>query len=90
MALWILLGMLFIVPIAALSLRSITMENEVHNWVSSDNPWTQAYRWFESNFPSDEAVLFTWESAGLTILAFPGSSNAFPACRVTTASVAAG
>lgn len=65
LAVWVLAGMMFVIPVAVLGLRDTRMENEVHNWVAADNPQTKAYHWFEQHFPGEEAMLFTWEGSSL-------------------------
>lgn len=65
MALWVLAFMVFLLPIAIWGIKSIQMENEVHQWVSSENPQAKAFKWYKSQFPSDDAFLFTWEGSSL-------------------------
>src|SRR5262249_24923882 len=37
LALWVIVGMAFLIPISLWSLRSIRMENEVEHWIPRDN-----------------------------------------------------
>lgn len=66
LALWVVVGMAFLVPLSVWSLSGITMENEVHNWISKDNPEHQAFEWYKAHFPTDDAILFSWEGSSLT------------------------
>ena len=65
MALWVLTVMVFLTPIAVWGVKSLQMENEVHQWVSSDNLQAKAFRWYKQQFPADEAFLFTWDGSSL-------------------------
>lgn len=65
LALWVLLGMTFLVPVAVWGITYLEMENEVHTWIAQDNPQTKAYHWYKSHFSQDDTVLFTWDGSGL-------------------------
>src|SRR5690348_6042840 len=66
MALWIVAGMVFLIPLSLWSLSYIHMENEVHNWIPKDNPEHRAFEWYKDHFPTDDAILFTWEGSSLS------------------------
>lgn len=66
LALWVVVGMVFLIPLSLWSLSFITMENEVHNWIPKDNPEHKAFEWYKAHFPTDDAILFTWEGSTLT------------------------
>ena len=38
LALWVVVGMVFLIPMAIYSLFSMKMENEVQDWIPKDNP----------------------------------------------------
>jgi uncharacterized protein len=65
LALWIVVGMVFLIPVSLWSLSFITMENEVHNWIPKDNPEHKAFEWYKAHFPTDDAILFTWDGSSL-------------------------
>jgi hypothetical protein len=65
LALWVVVGMVFLIPLSLWSLSSIKTENEVHNWISKDNPDHKAFEWYKQHFPTDDAILFTWEGSSL-------------------------
>jgi predicted RND superfamily exporter protein len=65
LALWVIVGMAFVIPISLWSLRSIRMENEVQHWIPRDNPDYQVVEWYRRHFPLDEVLLFTWEGSSL-------------------------
>lgn len=64
-AVWIICGMVFCLPIAIWGVRQVRMENEVQDWVGHDNPQAKAYRWAKSKFPGKDAFLFSWEGSHL-------------------------
>jgi predicted RND superfamily exporter protein len=65
LALWVVVGMAFLIPISLWSLRSIRMENEVEHWIPRDNPDYMVVEWYRHHFPADDVVLFTWEGSSL-------------------------
>jgi len=65
MALWVLAGMLFLVPMAAWSLLSLHMENEVHQWIPRDNPDWKKFEFAQRHFPAEDAILFSWDHSSL-------------------------
>ncbi len=65
LALWVVVGMVFLIPICLWSLVSMKMENEVHDWIPKDNPDYKVVEWYRRHFPLDEVVLFTWEGSSL-------------------------
>ena len=65
LALWVVVGMVFLIPISLWSLFSLRVENEVRNWLRRDNPDYQTVEWYRRHFPLDEVFLFTWEGSSL-------------------------
>jgi predicted RND superfamily exporter protein len=65
LALWVVVGMAFLIPISLWSLLSIRMENEVEHWIPRDNPDCMVVEWYRRHFPADDVVLFTWEGSSL-------------------------
>jgi predicted RND superfamily exporter protein len=65
LALWVVVGMVFLVPISLWSLFSMKMENEVQHWIPKDNPEYKAVEWYRRHFPLDEVLMFTWEGSSL-------------------------
>jgi len=64
-ALWVVVGMAFLIPMSIWSLFSIKMENEVRDWVPRDNPECKTVEWRQRHFPQDEAILLTWDGSSL-------------------------
>ncbi|MGE5193734.1 MAG: efflux RND transporter permease subunit [Deltaproteobacteria bacterium] len=65
LALWVVVGMAFLIPISLWSLLSLRMENEVEHWIPKDNPDYMVVEWYRRHFPADDVVLFTWEGSSL-------------------------
>src|SRR5579871_1820172 len=65
LALWVVVAMVFLVPISIWSLFSMKMENEVQHWIPKDNPEYKAVEWYRRHFPLDEVLMFTWEGSSL-------------------------
>jgi predicted RND superfamily exporter protein len=66
LSLWVLLFMVFLIPLAIWGTTYTHMENEVQNWVASDHPQTKVLNWYKSHFPTEETVLLAWEGSSLS------------------------
>lgn len=64
-SLWIFASMIFLIPLSIWGIRSIQMENEVHNWIPKDKLEYRKYEWYKSLFPTEEPILLTWEGSSL-------------------------
>jgi predicted RND superfamily exporter protein len=65
LALWVFVAIVFAAPLTAISLRGLTLENDVSAWLSPDDPDSRMLSWYESHFPGDDHLLVTW--AGSTL-----------------------
>src|SRR5258708_5736530 len=65
LALWVVVGMVFLVPLAIWSLFSMKMENEVQDWIPKDNPDYRIVDWYRHHFPLDDMILLTWDGSSL-------------------------
>lgn len=65
MALWVLLGMAFLVPIAWWAVGKIELHNDVENWLPSDDPQAQTLAWYREQFPIENRVLVSWKGSSL-------------------------
>ena len=66
LALWVLLAMLFLAPVAWWSLRQIHLENDVANWLPADDPSARVLSWYHEHFPAEDSVLVSWEGSSLS------------------------
>eukprot|EP00913_Durusdinium_trenchii_P028355 g26583.t1 len=65
MALWVLLVMVFLVPLGYWSIRQIELKNDVRNWLPSDDPQSRILTWYEKQFPIEDRVLVSWNGSSL-------------------------
>ncbi len=65
MALWVLLGLLFLIPPAIWSVQRVRLDNNVENWLPASDPQAQVLSWYQTNFESDDHVLISWDSSSL-------------------------
>lgn len=64
-ALWILAGMVFVIPFALWSLQGIRLENDVENWLPANDPQAATLNWYRSQFPDEDRMLVSWEGSSL-------------------------
>lgn len=63
LALWVVVGMAFIAPMAVLGLRDVRLENNVGDWLEPNNLQARKFRWLEKQFPHEDAVLASWDDS---------------------------
>jgi predicted RND superfamily exporter protein len=66
LSLWVLLGMVFLIPLAIWATASTRMENEVTDWLAKGHPDYKVLEWSKTYFPFEETVLLTWEGSSLS------------------------
>jgi predicted RND superfamily exporter protein len=65
LALWVVVALVFLGPMAVSSLRSLRLQNNVADWLPEDDPQARMYRWCREQFPQKEAVILTWNGSTL-------------------------
>jgi len=65
MALWVLLGMIFLIPPAWWAVGQIELHNDVENWLPSEDPQSQILTWYREQFPVENRVLVSWKGSSL-------------------------
>ena len=65
MGLWVVVAMALLLPPALWSLKSIHLNNDIKNWVPTDDPNVLTLDWYHDHFPSSESVLLTWNGSSL-------------------------
>jgi len=65
MALWVLLAMIFVTPLALTSLSKIDLENDVENWLPADDPQAKVFDWYQDHFDIEERILISWDGSSL-------------------------
>ena len=63
--LWILVAMVFVLPLAWQGLKQIDMENDVTSWLPDDDPEARTLNWFKDNFHQEDRVIVSWDSSNL-------------------------
>ncbi len=65
MALWVLVAMVFVAPLAWWSVRQIKLENDVASWLPSDDPHARILNWYRGHFSVEDRILVSWEGSAL-------------------------
>ena len=65
-ALWVLVAMAFLLPVALTLVRGIRLHNDVTNWLPRNDPSARTLAWYVDKFPVEDTVLMTWDSSSLT------------------------
>lgn len=64
--LWLIAGVVFLLPIMGWSLSHIDMENDVAGWLPKDDPQSIVLEWYQRHFPTEDRVLVSWNDCTLT------------------------
>lgn len=62
---WIVVAMVFILPLACWSIRQMRLENDVEKWLPTNDPELKVLNWVNDRFPIDERVYVTWDDSAL-------------------------
>ncbi|MEW4489763.1 MMPL family transporter [Thalassoglobus sp. JC818] len=65
LALWVVVLLMLSIPVLAVVIKDVDLENDVTNWLPSDDPEAVALTWFTSQFERDDRVLVSWDSSTL-------------------------
>ena len=65
MALWVMVAIVFIAPLAAWSLRDIGLENNIQTWLPADDPEAKKLQWYLANFEHEDRILVSWDGSSL-------------------------
>ena len=64
-ALWVLVGMAFILPMSLAALRSLEIDNDITGWLPQNDPQAMTFQWYQEVFPSDDQILVSWDHSSL-------------------------
>lgn len=64
-ALWIVAGLVLLVPPAVWSLGQVELRNDLGSWLSPDDPQAQLAEWSRGEFPAGESILVSWDGSSL-------------------------
>jgi len=62
---WVVVAMIFLLPLAGWSIRQMRLENDVEKWLPTNDPELKVLRWVNDRFPIDERVYVTWDDSSL-------------------------
>ncbi|QDU41452.1 MMPL family protein [Maioricimonas rarisocia] len=65
LALWIIAGLVFALPLLGSALKGLALDNNIETWLPKDDPEARIYAWYEEHFPNEEHVIVTWEGSSL-------------------------
>ena len=66
LSLWLFTGIAFLIPVLALSLTRIQMENDVTGWLPDNDPQAKILHWCQDLFPRQDGVLVSWDDCSIT------------------------
>ena len=64
--LWIIVVVVFLMPLMLWALRDIRMHNDVAGWLPKDDPQAKILSWYQGLFPSEDRILVSWDGASIT------------------------
>ena len=64
-ALWVLLVMIFVMPLVWWSLKQIKLRNDVENWLPSHDESVVELKWYRDQFPVEDRILVSWDDSSL-------------------------
>ena len=65
-SLWLMVAVVFSLPLMIWSLKQLRMENDVAGWLPSDDPQSKILAWYQNLFPEEDRVLVSWDDCSLT------------------------
>lgn len=65
-SLWLLAGVVFLIPLCIGALRHLKMENDVAGWLPKDDPQSKILAWYQELFPEADRILVSWDDCTLT------------------------
>ncbi|MCA9079750.1 MAG: MMPL family transporter [Planctomycetaceae bacterium] len=63
LALWVMVVLVFLAPLAVSALFGLRLENDVASWLPAHDPQAQVYHWCREHFPEEEQVILTWRGS---------------------------
>lgn len=64
-AMWVVLALVFVAPLAWWSLKQTRLENDVEHWLPAEDPQLKVLRWAREQFPVEERIFLTWDDSSL-------------------------
>lgn len=64
-AVWVVMVMVFAIPLSLWSINQTRLENDVEKWLPSDDPELRILQWSQSHFPGEERIFVSWDGSSL-------------------------
>lgn len=65
LTLWVVVLLLFSAPLLVITLRDVSLENDITTWLPSDDPDAQSLDWFSNEFEKENRIIASWDSSTL-------------------------
>lgn len=65
LAVWVVVVLLFLAPLAWWGVRQTRLEDDVESWLAPDDPQVQVRDWMREQFPAEETIYLTWKGSAL-------------------------
>jgi predicted RND superfamily exporter protein len=65
MAVWVVMAMVFALPLAWWSISQTRLENDVEKWLPENDPELKILQWANERFPVEERVFVSWDGSSL-------------------------
>src|SRR5690349_7179314 len=65
LGLWVVVGMVFLAPLAWWSISQIHLHNDVENWLPKEDEQAQVLAWYREHFDRRERILVSWRGSDL-------------------------
>ena len=65
LAVWVVMAMVFVAPLAWWSIGQTRLENDVEKWLPGDDPELKILHWANSHFPVEERIFVSWDGSSL-------------------------
>ena len=65
-SLWLVVGIVFLVPFMGWSMQQLRLENDVAGWLPEGDPQSRLLNWYQTLFPAEDRVLVSWDDCSLT------------------------
>ena len=62
-SLWVMAVLVFVAPLAIVSLTHVRLDNNIATWLPEDDPGALEYAWCRDHFPEQESVVLTWQGS---------------------------
>ncbi len=65
LAVYVLAGLVFLLPLIGIKLRDVHFNNDVRDWLPHDDQDARALAWHDEHFQRDPSILVSWDGSSL-------------------------